>query len=153
MKYNDTTTSASISSEDQHKWLIPHRSARLKKRLENITPIEITNKFSSLINNSTPTVHTTRNLNDNNIQDNLPLIKKPSRTTKNFDDSIIFNISEKQLSPSEKSVLEKGLNFCPVTPGYNKLKLIDDLFCFAEIYDSESFFMKAPEQPLITTTR
>ena len=28
-----------------------------------------------------------RNLNDNNIQDDLPLIKKPSQTTKNFDDS------------------------------------------------------------------
>ena len=130
VKYNDMTTSGSISSEDQNKWLIPRRSARLKKRLENITPTEITNKFSSLINNSTLTVHTTRNLNNNNIQDDLPLIKKPLQTTKNFDDSIIFNMSEKQLSPSEKSVMEKGLNFCPETPGYNKLKLMDDLLWF-----------------------
>ena len=58
------------------------------------------------MNNSTPTVHAVRNLNDNNIQDDLPLTKKPSHTTKNFEDSIIFNTSEKQLSPSEKSVLK-----------------------------------------------
>ena len=31
VKYNDTTTSGSISSEDQHKWLMPRRTARLKK--------------------------------------------------------------------------------------------------------------------------
>ena len=140
VKYNDTTTSGSISSEDQHKWLIPRRSARLKKRLENITPIEITNKFSSLINNSTPTEHTTRNLNDNNIQDDLPLIKKPSQTTKTVDDSIIFNISGKQLLPSEKSILEKGLNFCPETPGYNKLKLMDNLFWFCRNLRLREFF-------------
>ena len=130
VKYNDTTKSGSISPQNQHKWLIPRRSARLKEQLANTTPIEITNKFSSVTNNSSPTVHTIRNLNDNNIQDDLPLTKKPSRTTKNFDDSIIFNISEKQLLPSEKSGLEKGLNFCPETPGYNKLKLMDDLFWF-----------------------
>ena len=57
-------------------------------------------------------------------------MKKTSRTPKRFDDSIIFNISEKQLLPSEKSVLEKSLNFCPETPGYSKLKLMDDVFQF-----------------------
>ena len=46
VKYDDTTTSGPISSEDQHKWLIRRYSAPLKKRLENITPIEITNKCS-----------------------------------------------------------------------------------------------------------
>ena len=140
MKYNDTTTSGSISSEDQHKWLIPRRSAHQKKRRESTPPIEITNKFSSLINNSTPAVHTTRNLNDNNIQDDLPLIKKPSRTNKNFDDSILFNISEKQLLLSEKSILEKGLNFCPETPGYNKLKLMNDLFWFCRNLRLREYF-------------
>ena len=88
-----------------------------KKRLENTTPIEITNKFSSLINISTTTVHAIRNLNDSNIQGDLPLTKKPSLTTKHFDHSIIFNISEKKLLPSKKSVLEKGLNFGPEIPG------------------------------------
>ena len=46
VKYDDTNTSGPISSEDQHKGLIPRCSARLKKRLENITPIEIINKCS-----------------------------------------------------------------------------------------------------------
>ena len=140
MKYNDTATSRSISSEDSHKWLKPCRSAHLKKRLANTTPIETSNKFSSLMNNSTPTVHAIRNLNDSNIQDDLPLTKKLSQTTKNFDDSIIFNISEKQLSPSEKSVLKKGLNFCPEPPGYNKLKLMDDLFWFCRNLRLREFF-------------
>ena len=76
VKYNDITASGSISSEDQDKWLIPRRSAHLKKRLANTTPIEIKSKFSSLISNSTPTVHAIRNLNDNNIHDDLPLTKK-----------------------------------------------------------------------------
>ena len=48
VKYNDTTTSRSISSEGQHNWLIPRLSSRLKKQLANTNPIEI-NKFSSLI--------------------------------------------------------------------------------------------------------
>ena len=65
------------------------------------------------MNNSKSTVHAIKNLNDNNIQDDLPLTKKPSRTTKNFDDWIIFNILKKQLSPSEKSVFRKGFEFLP----------------------------------------
>ena len=73
VKYNDTTTSRSISSEGQHNWLIPRRSSRLRKQLANTNPIEITNKFSSLINNSTPIVHAIRNLNGNKVRDNLPL--------------------------------------------------------------------------------
>ena len=74
VKYNDTTTTGSISSEDQHKWLIPRHSAHLKKRFENSFQIKMTNKFSPLINNSTPTVHTIRNSIDNNIQGDLSLI-------------------------------------------------------------------------------
>ena len=109
---------------------IPRRSARLKRLLASTTSIEITNQFSSLINSWTPTAHAIRNLNDSNIQDDLSLIKKPSRTSKNTDDSNILSISEKQPSPSENSVLEKGLSFCSKTPGYNKLKLMVDLFCF-----------------------
>ena len=73
VKYNDTTTSRSISSEGQHNWLIPRRSSRLRKQLANTNPIEIANKFSSLINNSTPIVHAIRNLNGNKVRDNLPL--------------------------------------------------------------------------------
>ena len=93
------------------------------------------------MNNSTPTVHAIRNLNDSNIQDDLPLTKTPSRTTKNFDDSIIFNISGNQRNqPSEKSVSEKGLNFCSETPGYNKLKLMDDLFWFCRNLRLREFF-------------
>ena len=41
VKYKDTNTSWSFSSENQHKWLLARRSARLEKRLENTTPIEI----------------------------------------------------------------------------------------------------------------
>ena len=104
VKYNDTTTRRSISSEDQYKSLIPRLSACLKKQLVNTNPTEMKNKFSSLINNSPTTVNAIRNLNDS---------KKPSRTTKHFHDSVIFNISGKQLSPSEKSVLEKGFEFLP----------------------------------------
>ena len=113
VKYNDTTTSRSISSEDQYKSLIPRLSARLNKRLANPNPTEMKNKFSSLINNATLTVNAIRNLIDSNIQNDLPVTKKPSRTTKHFDDSIIFNMSGKQLSPSEKLVLEKGFEFLP----------------------------------------
>ena len=145
VKYNDTTTSGPISSDDHHRWLIPCRSAHLKKRLANTTPIETTNNFSSLMNNSKSTVHAIKNLNDNNIQDDLPLTKKPSRTSKNFDDWIIFNILEKQLSPSEKSVLEKDLNFCPETLGYNKLKLMDDLFWFCRNLRLREFFHENTE--------
>ena len=140
VKFSDTTTGVSIKSEDQHKWLIHRCSACLKKRLASTTLIEKTKKFSSLINNSTASVYAIRNLNDNNIQNDLPLTKKPSQTTRNFDDSIIFNISEKQLSPSGKSVLEKGLNFCPETSGYGKLKLMDNLFWFCRNLRLGEFF-------------
>ena len=72
MKYNNTTTTGLITSEDQHKWLIPRRSARLKKLFENTTSIEITNKFSQLINSLTPAEHKFKDSNDGNIQDVLP---------------------------------------------------------------------------------
>ena len=41
VKYKGTNISWPFSSEDQHKWLLARRSARLEKRLENTTPIEI----------------------------------------------------------------------------------------------------------------
>ena len=52
VKYNYTSTSRSISSKDQHKWLIPRRSARLKKHQTcehqsncNNKQISFTNKY------------------------------------------------------------------------------------------------------------
>ena len=72
VKHNNTTTTGSITSEDQHKWLIPCCSAHLKKRFENTTLIEKTSKVSPLINSLTPAKHKIKNLNDDNIQDDLP---------------------------------------------------------------------------------
>lgn len=99
VKYHDTNTTRSITSEDQHKWVIPCRSARrFEKHVDLKTPFQITNKLSPIINNFTPTEHTIRNLNGDNIQeDDLRLINKSSRITENFYDLIIFSISEKQL--------------------------------------------------------
>ena len=125
VKYNNTSSNDSITSGDQRKCLTPPRSAPLKKRFENTTHFEITNKFSPLENISTHTEHTVRNLNDDSIQDNLPVIKKLSQITNH--DLVIFNISKKQLLASVKPVLQKDLVFCLETGGYNNLKLIDDL--------------------------
>ena len=66
--------------------------------------------------------------------------KEPSPKTKIFDESIIFIISEIPLSLSEKSILEKGLSFCPEIPGYDKLKLMDDLFRFYKNLWLREFF-------------
>ena len=55
---------------------------------------------------------------------------------------MIFNILEKQLSPSENSVLEKSLSFRPKTLGYSKLKQINDLFQFCRDLQPREFFHK-----------
>ena len=142
VKYNNASSTESITFGDQQKFLIPPRSAPLKKRFQNTTHFEITNKFSPLENILTHTEHTIRNLHDNSIQDNLLVIKKLSQITKNFHDLIIFYISKKQLLPSVKPVLQKDLGFCLETAGCNKLKLIDGLLWFSTSLQPREFFDK-----------
>ena len=79
--------------------------------------------------------------------------KNPSRTTKNFDDSIIFNISEKELQSFAKPVLKKGLGFCIETGEYNKLKLMDNLFWFCRKLRLGEFFLRRLKQTTMPPTR
>ena len=139
IKYHDSTVTEAPTSKNQNTWKIPRRSARIKKQIENTFPIETQNKFTPLATDITSMKLPNKFLNENNIHDNPP-ITKPSRKPTNNDFSIIFNISEKQLTQSEKSVLEKGLNFCPETPGYNKPQLMDDLFWFCRNLRLREFF-------------
>ena len=113
MKYSDTTTTESVTSQNQHKLLIPHRSARLKKRFENTTSMEITNKFSPLTNNLTPTEHAIRNVNNSNIQDELPLIKKHHRQPKILMTLSYSTYQKKTTSAIWKISFGKGLEFLP----------------------------------------
>lgn len=85
--------------------------------------------MSLLTYSLTPTEHTIRNLIGDNIQDDLSLIKNHHGQPKVLRTNQIY-VLEKQLLPFEKSVLEKGLNFCPEIPAYEKLKLMDNLFWF-----------------------
>ena len=98
LKFNDTATTESVASEDQHKWLINCRSKK-KKQFDNTTPIEITNKLSP--------VKWRQHSGQSTIN------KKPLRATKNFGGWIKFNISVKQLFAIWKIRFGKGFGFLP----------------------------------------
>ena len=100
----------------------------------------MTNKFSPLINNSTPTVHTIRNSIDNNIQGDLPLTKKPPRTTKNFDDIIIFSISKKLLSLFENWFWKRAWVFALKHQDITNSNLMNDIFWFCRNLRFGEFF-------------
>ena len=131
VKYNDTTTRRSISSEDQYKSLIPRLSACLKKRLANTNPTEMKNKFSPLINNSPTTVNAIRNLNDSKNHHGQPNI---------FMIQSYSTYQENNFRHLKNRFWKRVLNFCPETPGYNKLKLTVNLFCFCKNLRLREFF-------------
>ena len=125
----------------QHKWLIPRRSARLKKRFASTNPIAITNNFPLLINNATPTLHAIGNINDNNSQGDLPLTNKLSRTNKNFDDSIILNILQNNFRHLKNKFWKRVWIFTLKNQDMTSSNWWTIYFGFAEIYNSETFFI------------
>ena len=143
-------------SKENSDWIIPRKSKRLqKKTLTNNTFVSY-NKFYPLSEeNNTPTTKPSKttdeskNVNSDNFNSNENHNSfENSDQSNNFGktksklSSIIFNISKTTLSTSEKSVLEKELNFCPSTPSLDKNRLLDDIFEFCRKIRLNEFFQR-----------
>ena len=50
------------------------------------------------------------------------------------------NMSKVTIIVTERQVLEKGLNFCPTTKSPDRIKLLDDLYCFCRKLCLKEFF-------------
>ena len=76
----------------------------------------------------------------------LPRSRRFKRTTRQTDkqatnlDSVVVNLSSAELTESEKSLLSKGLNFCPRPKSYDKGKLVEDTKAFTRRMRLKSHF-------------
>lgn len=57
----------------------------------------------------------------------LPKTMRGRDVPNSFDHSNIVNLSNVTLSPAEKSLLSRGLNFCPTTGQYDEFTLLQNL--------------------------
>ena len=142
-KINKTTDTQTIKPSTTD-WKIPRRSNRLreknaKNQKENCNSITLQNRYQLLVQEDSNIINlenqkeTVSKNNQEHKKDNL----LPSNSSP---DSIIYNISNATLTTSEKSLHEKGLNFCPTTPSFNKTKLLDDVFWFCRKMRLSEFF-------------
>ena len=76
----------------------------------------------------------------------LPRSRRFKRKTRQTDeqatnlDSVVVNLSSAELTESEKSLLSKGLNFCPRPKSYDKGKLVEDTKAFTRRMRLKSHF-------------
>ena len=148
---HDKTINKRVELASKSDWKLPRRSKRLQEKtitkLATSHPVTLQNRYQLLSNENEnpipvqPTEDLMNNINEN-IDENIPAISKNSSPN-----SIIYNISTISLTSTEKSLLEKGLNFCPTTPKFNKVKLLDDIYWFCrKIRLSEYFWNENTEQ-------
>ena len=97
-------------------------------------PISLQNRYQ-LLSKENVNQSLSKESNQEKCQQKSPNLKKTSN-------SIIYNISDISLTPTEKSLLEKGLNFSPTTPKLNKIKLLDDIFWFCRKMRLSEYFWK-----------
>ena len=80
------------------------------------------------------------------VDGKLPRNRRLKRTTRQTDeqvtnlDSVVGNLSSAKLTESEKSLLSKGLNFCPQPKSYDKGKLVEDTKVFTRRMRFKSHF-------------
>ena len=61
--------------------------------------------------------------------------------------SVVVNLSSPELTESEKSLLSKGLNFCPQPKSYDKGKLVEDTKAFTRRMRLKSHFADHSDSP------
>ena len=111
---------------NQEQWQQPRRSSRLKKKYEKSTSITLNNRFSPIEKTSPAPA---KSIKKNSTQQKLQIT------------DIIHNLSTTSLSPTEISLLEKGLNFCPTTTEPNQEKLLNDIYFFLSKIKTERIFL------------
>ena len=67
---------------------------------------------------------------------------RPPKTGEKGSDNFVVNLSSHDLNESEKSLLSKGLGFCPRPKGYDRGKLIEDTLAFSRRMRLKSHFTK-----------
>ena len=67
---------------------------------------------------------------------------RPPKNGEKGSDNFVVNLSSHDLNESEKSLLSKGLGFCPRPKGYDRGKLIEDTLAFSRRMRLKSHFTK-----------
>ena len=120
-------------------WKTLRRSQRIKEKDEKgIQKLKLSNRYEKLTSLEPPL---------QNESKKAAAINKSMKKELNQSD-VIENLSNYMINESEKSVLEKGLNFCPTTESPNKLRLLDDLYFFCRKLRLKEFFYN-PAQEVI----
>ena len=117
-----STTSLSSSQNNSSEWILPRRSSRIRNKNSTKSITISPNRFAILSEDKT-SLPATENTDTEHYS------VRPKNQTFN-PKSIIVNIANTTLSDAEKSVLEKGLNFCPATKEFDKETLLDDTYAF-----------------------
>ena len=94
---------------------MPRRSQRLKEKSDIKAEVKLSNRFV-LPTKDQPTKQSTEEGKKKGPRPQTP--------------EIVHNLSAHKLSPSELSLLEKGLNFCPSSPTINTEQLLDDVHAY-----------------------
>ena len=133
-KYNCTNEKIEIINKmnKQEQWQQPRRSTRIQEKNKKSTSITLQNRFSP-IKKLTP--NSSKNVNKNLSQQKFQIT------------DIVHNLSSTSLSPTEISLLEKGLNFCPTTTDPDKERLINDIYFFCrKLKLKEHFYSETDEE-------
>ena len=91
----------------------PTKTNQHKSKLYNRLRVKRTKKLKDL------GIHRTSKCQASQSVDGIPRNRRFKRTTRQTDeqvtnlDSVVVNLSSAELTESEKSLLSKGLNFCP----------------------------------------
>ena len=126
-------------------WKQPRRSARVSQKNTSNTTVHVQNRFSILETNdvnsteSHQPVEVKQSTDMEKDQSTLP--KAPCRTS-NSNISSVVNLSRTKLTEAEKSVLERGLNFCIVEKNINRENLLEDTYKFARKMKLRAHFDK-----------
>ncbi|CAC5416732.1 unnamed protein product [Mytilus coruscus] len=108
---------------------------RIKRRLEDIEKIEQSKHREKQRNefqrDKVHTVSLNQHINDINTTNHKAARRRKFKRQKQKTESIVVNLSSKELTRAEESLLSKGLNVCPTPSNVNSFQLDEDLDQFA----------------------
>ena len=119
-EYIDVTSALS----EFHCWKIPKKTCKPTQQNLQTTGINLRNRFTTL---SSDSKNTDQHVSTSEQFDKVP---KNNISIQSENKSLYLNLSDRQLSADEISVLELGLSFCPSQKNFNKEQIAADFYRF-----------------------
>lgn len=107
------------------------------KKTEEIEKLKRKKFARDNVSQAIPTAAYRKNTKSSHVQKNLPPHPKEPN---------VINLSDKELSKEELSILSRGLTFCPGNGRYDEFTLLKDLDNFARNLRLEEYFFDKPEK-------